>query len=206
MLSDHHLTARSRTLRTAPGGRDRRGSAFWGVLISLCFWLTLLVATALYGAVVLAPKLVSTRSLSRHVEQQQLNLLALERKTEQLEQVVIALDQDPEFASEIARLELSIQRPGEEVLPVETGLQLAPMSPALPELPATPAAESWGQPALLRIAADDQLRQMLLGVAAGLVILAFTFLQERSPEDDSGPSSPLTRWQRLTTRYRTLRG
>ena len=206
MLSIRPTPAVALRPRAARCGRGRRGSVLGGVLVLLLFWLALLVAAALYGAVVLAPKLVSTQSLSRHVQQQQLRLLALERKTEQLEQVVNALDHDPEFAAEIARLELSIQRPGEEVLPVEAGLQLSPMSADLPELPGTPEVERWGQPVLGRIAADSQLRQILLGVAAGLVIFAFTFLQERSPEDASATGSPLTRWQRLTVRYRTLRG
>jgi cell division protein FtsB len=113
-------------------------------VVSLLFWMLLLTAAMLFAAVSLAPKLVTVRSLSLQHHHQQLRLLHLEQQTEQLERVVLALEQDPQFSAEIARLEFDAQRPGEELLPVDDRLQLSPVGQTVwKPVPAALAEDPW---------------------------------------------------------------
>ncbi len=186
---------------TRYGGR--RGSAIKGALVSLAFWCSLILAAALFAMASLAPKLVTRETLSRQFQQQQSRLLELELQTEQLGRVVTALELDPEFAAEIARLEFDAMRPGEEVIAVDAALQLTPVSRHAASSPRPADEEHSWQPRVNQFAADAQLRQGLLVVAAILVVVAFTFLQDNGGDDaEHGRAGRTGRWARVTARYR----
>ncbi len=138
----------------------------------------LLTAATLFAAVSLAPKLVTVRTLSLQHHHQQLRLLHLEHQAEQLERVVLALEQDPQFSAEIARLEFDAQRPGEELLPVDDRLQLTPVGQTVwKPVPAALADDPW-LPSLLRLTTDETLRLGLLTASAAIVLVSFTFLHD----------------------------
>jgi cell division protein FtsB len=191
-----------------PATSTKPATTWWvttrGIVVSLLFWSSLLTAAALYGGVVLAPKGVTWRTLQRQFHEQQTRLLELERHTEQLQLVVEALERDPQFVAELARLELDAARPGEELIAVDAGLSLNPWLQRLPDRKLTaPAPDPW-LPHLQRLASDDRLRRGCLLGGALLVLFAFTFLHDptESPHDPAPPAASL--WSRVTRRYRAM--
>lgn len=179
-----------------------RWSTFFGGLVSLAFWVSLVASAMLFAAVSLAPKLLAWRTLQEQFRSQQTRLLVLEQQTEQLDRVVQALEQDPQFSAELARLEFDALRPGEEVIAVDGSLSLNPIVHDRPEARiSAQSADPW-LPWLKRLAGDEPLRLGLLAAAACVVIVAFTFLHEglESPEPSVVPGGSW--WQRAAARYR----
>ena len=153
-------------------------SAVWSGGLSLLFWTCLLTAAALYAGVSLAPKFVVWQEWDRQYQAKQRELVTLESRSTQLEQVVAALKDDPHFAAELVRLEFDAQAPGEDVIPVSRVLSFHPRETA-EDIPA-PAAitpQPW-EPYVTALATQQPLRRILLGTAAALVILGFTFLHD----------------------------
>ena len=153
-------------------------SGSWsGVMMSLAFWLTLLVAAGLFGAVSLSPKLAAYLSLQDRYYAQQLELVQLEQQQRELERVITSMKEDPQFAAELARLEFDAVRPGEEILSVDSALTLDPKTPtAKPVIARAPEAAI--KPWVTLLAERQPLRIGLLGCAALLVLLAFGWLQD----------------------------
>lgn len=150
----------------------------WSGLLSLFFWLCLLIAAALYAGVSLAPKYIAWEAWNRQYQTNQWELVGLEQRMSQLEQVVAALKDDPQFSAELARIEFDALVPGEEVIPVSDGLTYRPAAPV--ETAGTPATHStppW-KPWISAFASDAELRTRALTVAAALVLLGFTFLHD----------------------------
>lgn len=168
---------------------------FWSGLFSLLFWVCLLTATVLYAGVALSPKIVAWRAWDREYRANQLELVALESKTTQLEQVVTALQNDPHFAAELIRLEFDAQSPGEEVIPVSGRLAFQPQATVPEEVAAlrvrTQPWETW----IDALATQPVLRRTCLAAAAGLVLFGFTFLHDR--RSTRGRSL----WQAVRDRY-----
>lgn len=167
-----------------------------GLLVSLMFWTALLVAAVLFAAVTLAPRLTTLIDLRDEHYVHQLKLVALEQQTRQLERVVTALERDPDFAAEMARLEFDALRPGEEVIAVDGNLALdarqMPPAAAAPE-----TSRAWYLPALQRLASQRDLRHLLLLTAAVLVVTSFTWLQESSgPVPAPATPRPAGRYRR----------
>ena len=154
------------------------------MLLSLAFWVMLAVAGACFAATLLAPKLASLLELEHEFQAGQLRLNRLEQQTLQLEQLVKALKDDPQFAAELARLEFDAIRPGEEILAVSGPLVMNPRLVAEHALngPATDASgyDPWFAPTVRQLAGSPSWRNALLATAATLTLLAFTFLQECS--------------------------
>lgn len=181
----------------------RPPSPWAGIAVSLAFWSTLFVAAGLFAGVALAPKVVTWRLLQNQIDHQQRKLLDLEYQVEQLARVVTALDRDPVFAAEFARVEFDALRPGEEVLAMEASLSLNPLQKKSVAIsPEVPAPHPW-MDRLTPLATNGSLRWQLLALSAGLVLFAFTFLQDiddglTTASQKSGPSF----WQQLTLRYR----
>ena len=146
--------------------------------ISVGFWLSLLVAAALYGSVALAPRLLIWMRLRSDFYSNQVQLVELDRQVEYLEQVADALENDPDFATELARVDLGAARPGDERIPVDDNLSLAPNA-AAPAAPRQVPADAWYMFLVETCATDHQVRLTLLGTAALTVVLAFGFLHER---------------------------
>jgi hypothetical protein len=132
----------------------------------------------------------------------QMRLLQLERQTLQLKDVVVALEKDPTFAEELARVEFDAVRPGEEVLPVGPGLRLDPRTEPVAGPKALSTSPRW-LPVVTVLAEDRTLRSELLFAAAVLVIAAFTWLHEPVERGrPAGPPETKPGWsQRLRSRY-----
>lgn len=148
-----------------------------GLVISLAFWTGLLTAAGLFAAVNLSPRLVTLLKLRDEQYANQTRLVSLEKQARQLERVVEALEHDPAFAAEMARLEFDALRPGEEVIAVDRTLALDARHAATAE-PARQETRAWYLPAVELVATRRELRNTLLLTAAVLVIVAFTWLQE----------------------------
>ena len=178
-------------------------SVAWGICVSLAFWATLLMAAACFAAVSLSPKLWQWQRSNDQFAANQHHLAAVEEQTLRLQRVVAALNEDPAFVEELARVEFDAFRPGEETIPVDPPLRLHSQAAAVESAQPRRAVSSW-QPMLILLAGDRQIRTSLLVAAAALVIVAFTWLQEST--DSPGASAESNRqtswWLRLRLRYR----
>lgn len=174
--------------------------SLWGGCVSVAFWLSLLTGASCFAAVALAPKLLQAQRLAALYAENQHRLAVLEQQTLQLARVVQALQQDPSFVEELARVEFDAFRPGEEVLPVEPDLRLNQRPPVtMPRRDLTAGEHPW----LKRLATDQTLRNRMLITAALLVVAAFTWLQDTPPRQVTSPatSRSSTLWSQLCQRY-----
>jgi cell division protein FtsB len=164
------------------------GPTLKGWITSVLFWLAVLAAAGMYALVALSPKVLAWHDERERWRKNQERLVRLERKVEYLKQVANALESDPEFAAELARVELHASRPGDERLPVERRLALT--ADKQPSRTANGVvARPWFEPILRDFAEDGTHRRWTLFAAAALVVIAFTFLQEspaRKPDADEG--------------------
>ncbi|MEX0700985.1 MAG: hypothetical protein WD069_02710 [Planctomycetales bacterium] len=147
-----------------------------GWIASVLFWLCLLAAVALYGSVALAPKYLEHLELRGAHHAGQVRLVAIERQVRTLEKVAQALETDPAFIAELARIDLDAGDPAEERIAVAPQHRLdAPPAAAAP-LPA--ATLPWHAPFVREFAESRALRRTLLVSAAAIVLAAFTLLHE----------------------------
>lgn len=146
-------------------------------LRTFAFWPCLLFAAALYATVALASPLLTYITLRQQHDELQLRLVALEDQVSHAEKVIDALQHDPAFAKAQARADFHAASPNEQRIPVGGTLALAAPA-ASPQIAITPPDLPWYTP-LIRLVADHrQLGNILLAVAAGLVIYAFAWLQD----------------------------
>jgi cell division protein FtsB len=170
-------------------------------LTSLLFWFAVLAAAGMYALVALSPKVLAWQEERARWRENQERLVWLERKVDYLKQVAQALESDPEFAAELARIELNASRPGDERLPVEGPLTLAADNDRRSEVggrrSALPSSDLRPLPSAIRLppstlrefAEDAERRRWTLVAAAVLVVIAFTFLQDspaRRSESEDG--------------------
>lgn len=146
--------------------------------MSLAFWGTLLVAGALFAAVSLAPKLQTLADLREAYATNQRRLVALERQADELERVADALEHDPAFAAELAKVEFAAGRPGRERIIVPADLRLGAETAPSPVLSASPVRSPLPAFLLEPLATHRGLRFGLLATAATLVLAAFLVLHE----------------------------
>jgi len=182
---------------------DGLWAAVWGTCVSFAFWTCLLVSAACFAAVALAPKYLQCQRLSEQYAANQRRLAEFERQTLQLKEVVSALEKDPAFAEELARVEFDAVRPGEEVLPVDPALRLDPHAELLTSDRPAATIHSW-LPTIVVLANEQDVRAALLLVSALLVVVAFTWLHDRF-EAGRFPREQRPRhslWRRLSARYR----
>ena len=148
-----------------------------GWVTSLLFWLCLVLAATMYGVVALAPKLLSWLTLKQEHYTHQVRLVELERKVKYLGRVVDAMENDADFAAQLARVNFDAARPGDERIAVDPMLSLdARDRPTA--APALPRTASLLVPLLRQVTDRPDLRRALLTIAAALILFAFTFLQE----------------------------
>lgn len=156
-------------------------TAAQGWATSLLFWLCLVLAATMYGGVALAPKLLSWLTLKQEHYTHQVRLVQLERKVKYLGRVVDAMENDAEFAAQLARVDFDAARPGDERIAVDSNLSLdARDRPAA--APVLPRTASLLVPLLRQVTDRPELRRALLTIAAALILFAFTFLQEPTIE------------------------
>jgi cell division protein FtsB len=147
--------------------------------VTLAFWTTLLTAGGVLAAVALAPKLKTLGELQTEYAQNQLRLVELERRANDLERVAEALERDPAFSSELAKLEFAAARPGEEYIAVPRELQLGADARPTPQ-PDHLQPPRWPVPRTLldTLATKSHFRAALLTIASLLVLVAFLILHE----------------------------
>ncbi|HEX6986201.1 MAG TPA: hypothetical protein VF170_12545 [Planctomycetaceae bacterium] len=175
----------------------------WGT--AFAFWGTLLVAGALFASVSLAPKLKTLAGLRAEYAANQLRLVELERRADELERVAEALEHDPSFAAELAKVEFAAARPGDERIAVPEALRLGAAEEAHRDGLRPPSPGAWSIPPMLLdpLATHRGLRIMLLTAAAGLASAAFLVLNERHAatlRTAAGRAAEAAR--RATDRYR----
>jgi cell division protein FtsB len=186
-----------------PAGNAPIGESSTVPIVSAAFWLCLFAAAGLYAAVALAPKFHTYLELKQQHRAGQMELVKLEQQVHYLQKVVNALETEPAFSAELARIDFDASRPGDERIPVDPSLRLDDRSretePPLP-LPVS----RWYEPFLDPLARNTRLRGGLLAIAAVLVIGAFTFLQEsQTPAAVRSADGVLRRCLRaLADRYR----
>lgn len=149
------------------------------IWLSIGFWLCLFCGLGLFAAAFLAPRLVARDRLAQELVASSKRLEEAEQRYRQMQRTIEALRTDPEFASELARVQLDAVRSGEEVLrvPAGMGLQLTDSLPAhAPVSSAADMSES-GDRRLVDLAAyvdsRPQLRWLLVLLAGVLVLLGF---------------------------------
>lgn len=147
----------------------------------MLFWVCLFVSVACYAAVAVSPRMLQHLKLRREHDQNQLELVALEQQVEYLEKVGSALEHDPQFAAELARIDFDASRPGDERIPVERSLSLDGQAARLQRLRYDDTLP-WYLPLVEMLAGDRRMRVTLLVSAALLTVGAFTCLQEPSGE------------------------
>ena len=183
------------------GGNNNSNETVSGLIVSLLFWFSLLMAASLFASVALAPKLAETLRLRDLHTVNQLKLVSVERQNEQLQGVVEAIQHDKDFAAEMTRIEFDAIRSDEEIIPVGIGLKLETRGVATPSSqPVVPRA--WYRPWLTLLTENDSLRSNLLGAAAALVVVSFTWFQPASADRFTkhvqfGRSA----WQSIRNRY-----
>ena len=142
-------------------------------IVSLMFWGQLLLATTLYTAVALSPKLHTFLKLQSEHSRTQSQLVSLENHIEELDKVVEVLQKDPRVVEELARLDLDASKPGEKRIPLEGGVNL---QSRLGEVVHAPdVARAWYEPLVQMFAERTSLRITALVVAGVLVVISFTF-------------------------------
>ena len=171
-------------------------------LVSFLFWGQLLFAGFLYGSVAMAPKLSTYVELDDEYVTGQTELVQLERQVFELRRITDSLEQDPGLLEELARIDLDATRPGEEQIPLHDNLTLQSRI-TRQNTPSAHSTGQWYSPFLTAFATDHQLRMMSLLVAAGLILVAFTFFQPSQAERfSSGWKSLRGGSSAMLTRYR----
>ncbi len=180
---------------------DSRPETISGLAISLAFWLTLLMAAALFAAVALSPKLAVYLQLRSQFDANQFKLVSAERQAEHLQRVINAIRNDKDFASELTRVEFDAVRPGEEVLPVDDALELDGRRIIAPTPPPVPIPV-WYEPGVRYVASESSLRTSLLASAALLVVVSFAMLQPAGAQQvSSGVRGCHSFWHGILNRY-----
>ena len=173
----------------------------WGV--SILFWLSIVLAMTLYGAVALSPKLLQWRRLKVEKYNNQVKLVTLEWQVKYLKRVVRAFAHDPDFAAEQARVDFGASRPGEERIAVDPSLTLDSRT-SQPVFPKANAKLPWYADTLEMLSTHDGLRHACLLSAAIVTVVSFTFLQESSVEGFKKFVQDVCHIaDRATARYRT---
>lgn len=146
-------------------------------MISLTFWILLFLAASLFAAVVLSPRYLSYLELRNEYLSNQVQLVTLENQVEYLKQIAHSLEHDPEFRSEVARVDFDAVRPGEERITVDPDLALnLPQWNPQRKIPVT--SRAWYVPMLSVLSENQKVRSSILLTAAVIVVVSFTFLHE----------------------------
>jgi cell division protein FtsB len=148
------------------------------ILPSIAFWLCLFVAAGLFGAVVLLPKWLAAERLAARHRQIEQRLDGLARQNAYLKRMVAALENDPQFAAELARFELGASRPGERRIAADARLAF----PAAPAAQPERVMSGWIR-ALEPFANDQTVRNAALFTAAGLLVAGFAFFPVRHDDE-----------------------
>ena len=151
---------------------ETQSSAVWAV--SLVFWMTLLIASLMYGSVALAPRLFAWMEIRHDFIRNAHQLQALETEVDYLERVHEALKSDPAFVRRLTSAAIAEDLGDGEVIPVSGTLIFGSGDQVQQRLPEI--EEPTGADLVHRFASDRRLRSVLLTLATLLVVFAFTVL------------------------------
>lgn len=168
--------------------------AWWGAFSS---WVFLWTAAGLFAAVVLAPKLLVRELLVRRHSDNQFRLVLLEQQVERVREVGRALQQHPDFAASLARIDFEPHlNPDRRVIPMprELSLDLSGID-ELPDIVSVPYP--WYTSLLKELTLNRTLTRGCLLLASMLTILAFLTTNGRRRQESAGGL-----WQRIGNRYR----
>lgn len=146
---------------------------------SVVGWLCLFLAAGFYGAVHLSPRLLTMVKLQHEYDTNHLRLVSLENQLQTLGHMAKALEDDPDFAAAMARVEFSADRPGEQRIAVEPHLTQEPHALA-PQLDVEEPPWPWYTPLLKLVVEYRNVNTGLLLAAAGLVLFSFVPLHGTS--------------------------
>ena len=184
---------------------DASSDAGFRPVAALAFWCSLLVAASLFAVLALAPKLRTYHRLAGEYEGLHRQLVSTERHTESLTKVADALQHDPAFASELARINFDSPN-AEERIPVGPQLSLAAWdsepTTADTDLRPSPAVLLDG-PLLDTLSADRTVRVPLFAASSLLVLVAFALCGQSAASERDGSERPgigIRAW--LADRYR----
>ncbi len=143
---------------------------------SVAFWLCLFVAAALFAIPHLAPKLLTHARLNSKYADNQARLITLAEHCEHLKIVQDALQSDPGFQAELARIEFDAVNPAEQRIPVGNGLTLNAIA-AVPTQPPPGNTLPWYTGLLEYLAHNRPYTHCMLAFAAVLVVYGFVGLR-----------------------------
>jgi len=144
--------------------------------MSVAFWLSLLVSATVYASVALSPKYFAYLELKGKYYTGQVELVSLEKQAKYLKRVIRALETDPNYAAELARVDFDANNREGESIPVDSNLELKTKK-LTPHQQKT-ATLPWYGPAVRILAENESLRSSLLIFSGFLILVAFTFLHD----------------------------
>ena len=171
------------------------------LLISLAFWMSLLIAATMYAAVALSPKLADWINVRQQYLSNAMRLQELEDEADYLERVAAALKSDPDFAGHLVRANQNSGEHDSEFVPVSHDLLFGGSVRKSYEEPVVvqPAVASL----VYHLASHEKHRHWLLAAAAGLTLTAFTLMNEAGAGIlTTSLSTTLKIFTALTQRYR----
>lgn len=146
--------------------------------MSFAFWIALFFAAGLYALVALSPRIYTHALLTQQVQTLQLELLELQDQDAEVEKMIAALNHDPQYARELAMMDLQPIQPGEERIPVSEDLVIQPATELRTESHAPPDLP-WYTVIFSTIARSQQIGNTLLMISAAVVVYAFALLHDR---------------------------
>lgn len=180
---------------------DREGN--WGA--SLVSWAGLAVAGMLFATATLTPRLADLQELKNRYAECQQRLVSLDEQSEELARVCEALQSDPQFLSELAKLELSGVRKGTETIAVPLDLQLGEGNAAneTGTAASTGAANHFALRWIALLAAHPRTRAALFTFAAGIGLVSLVGIRREQMNRAKSLAGNVRRgFDRLTARYR----
>jgi hypothetical protein len=141
------------------------------------FWACLLFSVALYAPCVLAGRVVAWADLQQQYDRNQAELIGVQRQVRHLQRVADALEADPGFAAQLARVELGAAPAGARVIALPPELANDPRVPPPVEAIEPPRAP-WYLSIMQRLAGDSALRRNLLLAAAGVFLFGFLVFRD----------------------------
>ncbi len=171
---------------------------------ALAFWCSLLIAAGLFALLALAPKLRTYHQLARDYQGLHRQLVSTERRTESLAKVADALQHDPDFASELARINFDAPKT-EERIAVGPQLSLAGWdSESAVDAHVRPSPAVLLDGPLLNTLSDDRtVRVPMFAASSLLLVVAFALCGQNAASGRRGGARArigLRDW--LADRYR----
>lgn len=157
--------------------RDRHADGLRGTLISLGFWVCLLIAVGIYGLVVLSPKVVRWAERRQQVENNQQQLVDLQRQVDYWQQLTHELETNQQFRDSFKFASSNEAANDSGVISVERSLRYQGITSMSEKKTVTPE-DSPLLSICKHVAGSHWLRLGSLAASAGLLLMAFTSLVE----------------------------